>query len=410
MPDIPPSLRSDVEIIPAEYNRKKGLLIKDSLGLIADPVFVQGMGVFILTRLDGRTTLEDIWSLLVQQTRDLSLTREQIAEVISRFDESFLLDSPAYRAGKKNILDAYARETIRRAALAGSAYPGEEADLRLYLDDVLTAGPVGENDPPSESIRAVVAPHIDIGVGRSLYSRAYNAVRTWKPCRIVILGTGHHLNDAFFSLTNKDFETPLGLVRADKEWINNLRAAGEELISSADIVHRSEHSIEFQLLFCQRIFGPTFSIVPVLCGSFSGLLSSVTRPAEVPGIEAMSRTLRRMLDESPDTLVVAGVDLSHIGLKFGHSESALSLLLDTREFDDRQMDHICEGDIQAFWEGERRSGSRFNVCGFSALSFLMEVFPDLQGVRLGYDIWREEPTQSAVSFAAMVLMKKEKRK
>ncbi|MCJ7679873.1 MAG: AmmeMemoRadiSam system protein B [Candidatus Aminicenantes bacterium] len=410
MPDIPPSLRSDVEIIPAEYNGKKGLLIRDSLGLIADPVFVQGMGVFILTQLDGLTTLEDIWSSLVQQSGDLSLSREQIGDIISRFDEACLLDSPTYHAGKKNILDAYSRESVRRAALAGTSYPGEEADLRLFLDDVLSADPGGDFDLPSESIRAVIAPHIDIGVGRTLYAGAYNAVREWKPRRIVILGTGHHLSDAFFSLTDKDFETPLGTVRADHEWIDNLRAAGEELISPADIVHRSEHSIEFQLLFCQRIFGPSFSIVPLLCGSFRELLSSVSRPTEVPGLEAMSRTLRHMLDESPDTLVVAGVDLSHIGLKFGHSESALSLLLETREFDDRQMERFCEGDIEAFWEGERHSGSRFNVCGFSALSFLMEVFPDLKGVRIGYDIWREEPTQSAVSFASMVLKKKEKLK
>ena len=366
------------------------------------------MGVFILTQLDGRTPVEKIRTSLVQKSGDLSITGEQIVEIINRFDDAFLLDSPSYREEKNNIVDAYRRESVRRSALAGSAYPEGEEDLRTFLDDVLSTSEGEKNDPPAETIRAVVAPHIDIGVGRSLYARAYNAVREWKPRRIVILGTGHHLSDAYFSLTSKDFETPLGTIPADHEWIDNLRAAGDELISPDDIVHRQEHSIEFQLLFCQRLFGPSFSIVPILCGSFREFLPSVSRPSEIPGIEAMSRTLRHMLDESPDTLVIAGVDLSHIGLKFGHSESALSLLMETREFDDRQMERFCGGNIRDFWEGERDCGSRYNVCGFSALSFLLEVFPDLKGIRLGYEFWKEDPTQSAVSFAAMVLMEKEK--
>ena len=410
MSEIPPVLRSDIEVIPADYNGQKGLLIRDSLGLITDPVFIQGMGVYILTQLDGRTPIEKIRSALVEASGDLSITSEQISEVIRRFDKACLLDSLSYRKEKASIVDAYGRESVRRAALAGSAYPENEADLNMFLDDVLSAGKGDKNDPPPETIRAVVAPHIDIGVGRALYARAYHAVRDCKPRRIVILGTGHHLSDAYFSLTNKDFMTPLGTIPADHEWINNLRAAGDELISPDDIVHRHEHSIEFQLLFCQRMFGSSFSIVPVLCGSFRELLSTVSRPSEIPGIEAMSRTLRRMLDESADTLVVAGVDLSHIGLKFGHSESALSLLMETREFDDRQLERFCRGNIQDFWEGERDFGSRYNVCGFSALSFLLEVFPDMRGIRLGYEFWQEDPTQSGVSFAALLMTEKEKQK
>jgi hypothetical protein len=41
------------------------------------------------------------------------------------------------------------------------------------------------------------------------------------------------------------------------------------------------------------------------------------------------------------------------------------------------------------------------VCGFSTLAILLELLAERKGYILGYDFWKEEPTQSAVSFAAV---------
>ena len=67
----------------------------------------------------------------------------------------------------------------------------------------------------------------------------------------------------------------------------------------------------------------------------------------------------------------------------------------------RLIEAACRGDVEAFWAESRRVGDKYNVCGFSALACLLEALPEVQGRLLGYEFSQEEPTQSAVSYAAI---------
>ena len=207
-----------------------------------------------------------------------------------------------------------------------------------------------------------------------------------------------------FGLTDKDFVTPLGRVATDRAAVDRLRRAGGGCLAPSDIAHRREHSLEFELIFLQRVLGPAFSLVPVLCGSVSQELARVSRASEIPGVGGVLAAMRSLWEEDRSgTLFVAGVDLSHIGPKFGHRERAVSLLLDARAHDQELLRAFTAGDASAFWAESRRVSDRYNVCGLSALACLLEVFPGATGSLLDYDFWIEEETQSAVSFAAAAL-------
>jgi AmmeMemoRadiSam system protein B len=215
------------------------------------------------------------------------------------------------------------------------------------------------------------------------------------------------MHEFFFSLTEKDFETPLGRVITDKDFVRQLKIAGDGAVSPHDIAHRSEHSLEFQLIFLQHIFGSDFSLIPFLCGSFHKVLNRVSRPSEIPGVGSLLKVLGDFVKEhASDTLLVAGVDFSHIGPKFGHSERASSMLLETRNQDRILMDAIYRGEIEDFWTATREVKDRYNVCGFSTVACLLEIIKGTQGQLLAYDIWQEELTQSAVSFAAIAFERK----
>jgi len=83
-----------------------------------------------------------------------------------------------------------------------------------------------------------------------------------------------------FSLSGKDFETPLGVAECDRLWVEKLKAAGGNVIATNDFAHRAEHSIEFQVLFLQHILPKdSFAIVPVLCGNLQMTLSEYSRRA-----------------------------------------------------------------------------------------------------------------------------------
>jgi len=58
-------------------------------------------------------------------------------------------------------------------------------------------------------------------------------------------------------------------------------------------------------------------------------------------------------------------------------------------------------DADSFWEDSGKVKDQYNVCGFAALACLQEVLPPCKGHLLGYEMWHEEATRSAVSYAAM---------
>ena len=186
-----------------------------------------------------------------------------------------------------------------------------------------------------------------------------------------------------------------------------LRLAGGASVADSDIAHRREHALEFQLIFLQRLFGPSFSLVPVLCGSFREGLTAANRPSDLPGAAGFLAGLRDMVgDWGESVLCVAGVDFSHIGPKFGHGRDALALRSDAAGHDERLISAACRGDVEELWQESRRVGDRYNVCGFSSLACLLEVIPPSDGELLGHEFWHEEPTRSAVSYAAIVFRRR----
>jgi AmmeMemoRadiSam system protein B len=256
----------------------------------------------------------------------------------------------------------------------------------------------------SDPARALVAPHIDIKSGQEVYAKAFAALGEATPHRVVVLGTGHAIESGHFSLTRKDYVTPLGRVPTHKDSVDLLLQAGGDVIEADDFAHSSEHSIEFEVLFLQHRIGQPFDVVPILIGSFGEQLRTAKRPRDIPGVGSFIDTLSGIIDA--DTLVVAGVDFSHVGPKFGHPHAASSYEAEFRDHDGRLLEALCRGSVEEFWAEGQRVEDRYHVCGFPVLACLLELLPGSEGIVLGYDIWYEAATRSAVSFAAVALTEK----
>jgi len=228
----------------------------------------------------------------------------------------------------------------------------------------------------------------------------YSPLRGKSYDRVVILGIGHAMTDGLLCLTEKDFETPLGRVACDVPAVRTLAASAGPFLTENDFAHKNEHSIEFQLIFLQHLLPAGFRIVPVLCGGFSSLDADGGRPRELLRFYDALRELAS--DASARTLWVAGADLSHVGPKFGDDRTAAAILPESEAHDRRLLDALCRRDIEGLWAETRSVEDRYHVCGFSALTCLMEILPEgTQGRLLHYENWDETATQSAVSFASV---------
>ena len=396
-----PIARRDLEFFPVQHQGQQLVLIKDHLGLVPEGKAV-GVPLYqVMTLLDGTTTVRDLQMEFMSQKGGVLVGMDEINGLLAHLDESFLLDSERFKKAKERIIADFTSQRIRPCSHCGKSYPENPSELRDRLDEILDSElSIPE---PDGKLSALVAPHIDLNVGYKSYSHAYQLLKHASPSRVILLGVGHQLQNAFFSLTDKDFETPLGITQSDRESIRRLREAGQGIIAPDDFIHRSEHSIEFQLIFLQHLIADkTFTIIPILCGSLQADLPEYSREAYQEQTGRFLDELRCILnDPEQETILIAGVDLSHTGPKFGHEMPASNMQPRSEEHDRNLLTNLTRLDADNFWEESKRVNDQFNVCGFSALACLLEILPQCQGELLHYEIWHEEPTRSAVSFASV---------
>ena len=394
-------MRRDLDLFPVQSGDRMLIMIKDKLGLVEEGRAISPELYKVMAMLDGTRSLREVQVELMRHQGGRLVSMDEVEGLVKQLDNSFLLDSPRYRDAKQEIVDRFTAQRVRGCSLAGLSYPAKEEDLTRRLEEILTSQKAPEI--PQGKITALVAPHIDLEAGKRVYASAYHAIKNGsKVKRVIVLGVGHALTERMFSLTTKAFETPLGRIETDEETVRELMKTGGDKLSRDDFAHRDEHSIEFQVIFLQHILkGSPFAIVPVLCGSLLGSLPDYSREAYRseggPFLQVLADAAR-----DDETIMIAGVDFSHVGQKFGHDMPASVIVNESERHDRELLRFLCEGNADGFWEESKRVEDKFNVCGFSALACLLEVIPPSKGELLAYETYREEPTKSAVSFAAVI--------
>jgi AmmeMemoRadiSam system protein B len=232
---------------------------------------------------------------------------------------------------------------------------------------------------------------------------AYRYLEHTSPSRVVLFGVGHLMMSGLFCMTVKDFKTPVGFFKNDRGIVERLQEVGRSIISRDDFAHRAGHSLESQVIFLQHLLPEnSFTIIPIFCGPLIPSLSGYSRSACMETAGPFLKALSNLLSHGDhDTLVVAGVDFSHIGPKFGHNMPATHLQSQSEMHDKNLLEAFSNMQKGQFWEESVRVKDQFNVCGFSAMACLMEILPPSRGQVLGYEVWHEQPTRSAVGFTTM---------
>ena len=183
---------------------------------------------------------------------------------------------------------------VRPAAVAGTFYPGNAAELAVAVRGCLAdvAIPVA----PVASPKALIVPHAGYVYSGPIAAGAYARLASVRSRigRVVILGPTHRVAVRGLALPSaRAFASPLGEVEVDREAVAVLAGLPQVVVS--DSAHALEHSVEVQLPFLQSVLDD-FRIVPLAVGDAS--------PGEVA--EVLDR-----LWGGPETLVVVSSDLSH---------------------------------------------------------------------------------------------------
>jgi len=383
-------------------------LLQDPLGVFTGPVLVPlDAFVHVCRHFDGQTTLSEIPSR-VERESGRRIAADVLQRLVEQLDQAMVLDGPTFAS----LQNHFRQLKQRPAALAGRSYAAGDASLRAQLTEYFTgaggAGPLSLGGPSrSRRLRGVLSPHIDFRRGGPVYTWSYRELAEQADIdTVVILGVAHQHCRRRFALTLKDFETPLGVVRTDRDYVERIAtAAGAELFDD-ELLHRAEHSIEFQVVFLQYVLGKErpFSIVPILVGSFHDHLERGSDPIEDPQVRRFVEALKAAETASGKNVVyIGGIDLCHVGPEFGDPDPVDGQLQEiVRRFDGEMLDHAAAGDPARWFQTAATVSNRWRVCGLAATYTMLHAIGPATGRLLRYDQALDDRRTCCVSFASMV--------
>jgi len=256
----------------------------------------------------------------------------------------------------------------------------------------------------SQPLKAIVAPHIDFSRGGTTYAWAYKDLAEAPPADLfVILGIAHYPMENLFAATTKDFATPLGLARTDTEFIEALSQKCSFDLFADEFLHRHEHSVELQVVWLQHLFGEV-KIVPLICAGFEHLVEPGDSPMSLPQVSEFVEALRTTLSEwGKKVTLIASVDLSHVGLRFGDRQPITPAILRWLESEDRLfLERVAAGDSEKMFALIHADRNSRRVDAYPAIYVMLKALEGIKGEVKHYDQSVEGRNESVVTFGAVV--------
>jgi len=234
---------------------------------------------------------------------------------------------------------------VRSPAVSGRFYPADPRELARRVDDC-TKGAAQKT-----SALGCVVPHAGYAYSGHVAGAVYGALNL--PARVILLGPRHFpRGEPLAILSEGSWRTPLGEAPVDGELAAQLKAACG-LLREDEVAHLSEHSLEVQLPFLQRLIR-IFRFVPIVLGT-----------DRYPALEELGRAVARVVaGQSEPVLLVASSDLNH----YENDEI-------TRVKDRKAIEKILELDARGLYDTVRREG--ITMCGYGATVVLLTAAREL---------------------------------
>jgi AmmeMemoRadiSam system protein B len=371
-----PALKTGIEAIQIEHQGKPAVLLRDQEGINDQPMAITMPGFMIATMLDGSSTVADIQTHFSKATGQL-LKPEEITSLVSALEKADLLETPSLQQKRRRVLQEFADSPVRKPAHMQGGYPENRLELATFLGKFFQ-DPKGPNKqmsaaPSKPAPIGVFAPHIDFYRGGPAYAWTYQALSECeRPDVIVALGVAHMSPNSPWVFTNKSYETPYGAVAVAPDVYKDLESSLWYDVDADQFVHRTEHSLEFQALWLKYLWRDnTPPWVPILCSSFDAFCPD-RAPSTVKSIDdainAMGAALKSLQERGKKVMILAGVDLAHVGPRFG-DELKLGPELEARvEQEDRaSLAHALSGDADALYLSVVAGDHWRKWCGLSAI-------------------------------------------
>ena len=386
--------------MPSPLEDKPGLVIRDPFHFSDATLIIPPALVGCLELFDGEHSGLDLRAYLVRLTGELDAGQLE-THLLEALSGAGFLEDEIFEQRKAEAERVFAATPVREPAHAGAGYPDQPRELTETLRGYMA----GDGARAPHRVLAIAAPHVSPFGGIEAYRAAYSALSSADADRtFVILGTSHYGHPDRLGLTRKPFRTPFGEAITDIRLVDELARTAGAAAAMEDYCHAIEHSIEFQVVFLQHLFGPRIRIVPILCGSYARSLFQGGLPEDDDGVRRIFGALGELAAREGQRLLwVLGVDMAHMGRRYGDPFTATAgrgEMEDVERKDQARIARMELGDAQGFWELVRENQDELKWCGSAPIYTFLKAVPGARGSLLRYQQWNIDD-HSVVSFAGM---------
>ncbi len=403
-----PALRN-VQYSPMKQGEEHYIVLWDQSGLSAERLIIPLNLFYLFQFLDGEHSPEQIGVEYLKKYGEF-LMPDKLDRLIGELDHKLFLEGDRYETAKAAAVQSYRDAPTRKPQFAGRSYEDDPERLREQIAGFFTAaeGPgANPSDNRGKVIKGLVAPNYEVREAGPLYAWAYKELREAdSPDVHVIFGTAHAGLAGPVSVTDKNFETPLGVVPVNRPIMDYLKSNGGEEWFVDELWHRNEHSIEFQLPFLQETVGTPpgslLSIVPVLSSFSPGCVLDPARKDFTDRIERFVSVLKDAIAASGRRVcLIASANLAHIGLRYGDSKAPTDFSFHRCMQSDMAMLKQVENiDARGFAHFLAQEGDKRRVLGFSAIYLLLRLLDAEKGEVLRYDREIVDQFNSTITYAS----------
>ena len=340
----------------------------------------------LLALADGTRTQAEL-------TEAVNLPADKVAGFFAAMDRALLLDSLAFAA--------YLASPQRLPSCIG-VYPEDADDIPAVLDPLFPNG-IPDYDPSAPPLRALLVPHMDYKRGGVVYGAGFAEVARRSQADVFVIVATSHYSRELFTLTRKDYWTPLGTAPTDQASVDLLEKHYGEGLFDDPYAHLPEHSVEVEVLLLQHVrAGKPFTVVPLLVGSFDACVERSAYPMTHPDIARMVTALQALDAELGDRAcwIISG-DLAHIGPKFRDPDPVnAEQLAHSRAQDERLLDAVTATDPAAYFTVIHGEQDERRICGFPPTWLTLTVLALSTGTVHDYRQYVHPEGAESVSFAA----------
>ena len=242
---------------------------------------------------------------------------------------------------------------MRKEAVSGQFYPSGKAELKEKVEKLLAKSKRKEK----AKVYGIVSPHAGYEYSGEAAASAYKELEHGKYDVFILLGPNHTGYGKKVSVTDEDFETPLGIAENDKEFCKEIIGK----FGKSEEAHKYEHCLEVQLPFLISIF-KKIKMAPIILS-----LDSYSECAELAKeLEIIIIKLKRK------ACIIASSDFTHYGGAYGFlpfSGSNEEIKKKLYELDRKAISFVEKLNGKEFFQYSQNT----TICGVAAITTAIEL-------------------------------------